>query len=83
MEAVLYDHLAHILQKVAGKNEIGKALVVGTHNLTANALPFFMSLVDEDDVLADAHDGVHVVGVDDSGHVELTGDALQEFVYDE
>ena len=77
MEAVGNNHLAHVLQQVAGEDEIGEAGVVGSHDLTALALPFFMAFVDEDDVLADAHDGVHVVGVDDGGHVELAGDALQ------
>ena len=83
MEAVGNNHLAHVLQEVAGEDEISEAGVVGSHNLTALALPFFMAFVDEDDVLADAHDGVHVVGVDDGGHVELAGDALQQFVDDE
>ena len=83
MEAVGNNHLAHVLQEVAGEDEIGEAGVVGSHNLTALALPFLMAFVDEDDVLADAHDGVHVVGVDDGGHVELAGDALQQFVDDE
>ena len=35
-----------------------------------------MAFVDEDDVLANAHDRVHVVGVDDGGDAELLGDAL-------
>ena len=83
VQAVGDDHLAHVLQEVAGKDEIGEAGVVGPHDLAALALPFLMALVDEDDVLADAHDGVHFVGVDDGGHVELTGDALQELVDDE
>ena len=83
MEAVGDDHLAHVLEKVAGEDEIGKAFVVGAHDLAADTLPLLMPLVDEDNVLADAHDGVHVVGVDDGGHVKLAGDALQELVDDE
>ena len=43
------------------------------HDLTAHALPLLMAFVDEDDVLANAHDRVHVVGVDDGGDVELSG----------
>ena len=71
------DHLAHVLQEVAGEDEIGEAGVVGSHNLTALALPFLMAFVDEDDVLADAHDGVHVVGVDDGGHAEVACDGVE------
>ena len=83
MEAVGNNHLAHVLQEVAGEDEIGEAGVVGSHNLTALALPFFMAFVDEDDVLADAHHRIHVVGIDDGGDVELLGDAAQQVVNDE
>ena len=41
-----------------------------------------MSFVDEDDVLTNTHDRVHVMGIDDGGDIELLGNALQQFVND-
>ena len=41
-----------------------------------------MSFVDEDDVLTNTHDRVHVMGIDDGGDIELLGNALQQFVDD-
>ena len=74
--------LAHFFQQVAGEDEVGEALVGGVHDLRGVALPLLMALVDVDDVLTDAHHGVHVVGVDDGGHVELAGDGVQQVVDD-
>ena len=75
--------VAHVLQQIAGEDKIGETLVVGVHDLAADALPFLMTLVVEDDILANTHHGVHVVGIDDSGHVEFLGDAVQQVVDDE
>ena len=41
-----------------------------------------MTLVDEADVLADAHHRVHIVGVDDGSHVVILGDSREKFVDD-
>ena len=65
------DGLAHLLQQVGSEDEVGEALVGGAHDVGRHALPLLAAFVDEDDVLADSHDGVHVVGVDDGGHLEL------------
>lgn len=42
-----------------------------------------MALVDEDDVLANAHHRIHVVGIDDRRHLKLLGDAVKQFVDDQ
>ena len=84
MLVVLFvDHAAHLFQQVAGEDEVGEPFVAGLHDLAALSLPVFMTLVDEDDVLSDAHHRIHVVGIDDGGDVELLGDAAQQVVDDE
>ena len=42
-----------------------------------------MTVADEEDTLANAQHGVHVVGIDDGGHAILVGDAADEVVDDE
>ena len=69
-------------QQVAGKDEGGKTLVGGGHDLIFVAYPFQFSFIYIYNVFANAHDRVHVVGVDDGGHVILFGDAVDEFVDD-
>ena len=79
----LGDGFAHLLQQVAGEDEVGEALVGGVHDLRGVALPLLVALVDVDDVLADAHHRVHIVGVDDGRHVEFAGDGVQQVVDDQ
>lgn len=77
---LLVHHCSHFFQQVAGEDKVGETLVLGVHNLTADALPLLMSFEDEDDIFANAHDGVHVVRVDDGGNAEFLGDAVQQVV---
>ena len=42
-----------------------------------------MSLVDEAYMVSDFHNGIHVVGIDDSGDLILSGDFLDQAVYDD
>ena len=39
-------------------------------------LPFFLAAHEEQDVIADLHDGVHVMAVDDGADIILPGDVL-------
>ena len=39
--------------------------------------------MDEDDGFADAHDGIHVVGIDYGRDIIFVSNAMQEFVDDE
>ena len=41
-----------------------------------------MTFKDKDNILTNAHHRVHVVGVDDSGHVKFLCDAVKQFVND-
>ena len=72
----------HVLQQVAGEDKVGKSLVLGVHDVCGNTLPFLLSLVNEDNGLTNAHNGVHIVRIDDGRHVVLLGDAVQQFVND-
>ena len=79
----LDDQLAHVLEEVAGEDEIRQAGVCRVHDFIALPLPFFVAFVDEDDILADTHHRVHVVGIDDGSGVVFLGDTTQQVVDDE
>ena len=55
-------------------------MVVGGDDLIFRALPLLHALLDEDDVVADVHHGVHVVGVDHGGHLILHRDVVNQVV---
>ena len=73
-------HVAHFSEEVGSKDETVESLVVGIHHLVFRSLPSGMTFTDEEDVLADAHDGVHVVGVDDGGRLLLRRDVMNQIV---
>lgn len=73
----------HLLQQVAGEDEVGELLVGGGHDVLAFPAPFQVALVYEYYRLANTHYGVHVVSVDNGGDVVFVGDAMQQFVDDE
>ena len=83
MEPVFDDYLSHVLQQVAGEDKVGELLVARAHHFATYALPFFVSFVNKNDIFSDAHYGVHVVGIDDGGHVILAGDGVEQVVDDE
>ena len=80
---VVFGSLLDLAEEVGSEDEIVEQLVVGLHHLVLRALPGGVAFVNEKDVLADAHHGVHVVGVDDGGGIELLRDVVDEFVDDE
>jgi hypothetical protein len=49
-------------------------------NVIFSALPKLLPFVDEHDALADTHYGVHIVGNDDGGDVEVFGDILDQVI---
>ena len=77
MKSVFDDYLSHVLQQVAGEDKVGKLLVGRVHDLATHALPFFVTFVNKNDIFSNAHYGVHIVGVDDGGHVILMGDGVE------
>ena len=73
----------NFFEQLGGEDEVVEVFVGGAHDLCGVASPAYASLADEDDVLADAEDGVHVVGVDDGGDAIFLCDAMKELVDDE
>ncbi len=74
------DVLLHFFEEPCGEDKIVERLVVGLKQGLFVADPFTVTFVKEDDILADAEHGVHVVGVDDSCHVILVRDVVKQFV---
>lgn len=69
----LHFHFLHFAEQIAGKDQIVELLIGGVDDLVFVSLPLLVSFVDEDDVLADTHDRVHVMGVDDRRHLIVFG----------
>ena len=63
-----------------GEDEIVKLLVVGMKNLILGALPPLFALMDIDNLVANLHHGVHIVGIDNGGYVVLNCDVVNEVV---
>ena len=72
-----------LTEDVGGEDEILKGFVGGIHDLLVGALPLGTSVADESDVLANSHDGIHVVGVDNGCDLVFVRDTLDEFVDDD
>ena len=77
-----YDVLLHFFEEPGGEDEVVERLVVGFKQGLFVTDPFTVAFVEEDDILADAEHGVHVVGVDDCCHVILVRDIVEQFVND-
>ena len=58
-------------------------LVVGVEDVVPRTLPLLDAVLEEDNVIAHLHDGVHVVGVDHGADVILLRDVLYQSVDDE
>ena len=70
-------NLFHFAEQVGGKNKIIEFLVVRIHHVIFCALPFFMSFINEDNILTNSHHRVHIVRVDDGCNAVFFGNALQ------
>ena len=80
---LLQFNFLDLTEEVRSEDEVVEAFVVGTHDFVLRAFPFAIAFVDIEDMFADAHDGIHVVGVDDGGRVILLRELMDEFVDDE
>ena len=76
----LFLDLFELARQVGSEDEVVQGLVVRGDDFALGALPLFDALFNEDDVVADVHHGVHVVGVDDGRHVVLHGDVVDKVV---
>jgi len=71
------------LQQIRSEYEVVQTLVCGREYLVFGSFPFFMALVDKNDTVANSHHRIHVVGIDDGGHVVFGGDVVNQFVNDQ
>ena len=77
----MFGHIfAYFLEEPCGEYEIVEGFVGCVVDLAHVADPLAVALVDEYDILADAEDTVHVVGVYDGGYIIFVGDVAEEFV---
>ena len=76
-------HVFHFLEQVGSEDKFVQSFVAGGEDFLFRAMPFFVPFVDEEDALADAEHGVHVMGVDDGRHVIFRCDAVDEVVDDQ
>ena len=72
----MYLHFFYFAEEVGSKNEVIQAFVGRGKDIVFTAFPLFMPFVDIDDFLSDTHYGVHVVGIDERGHIVFTSDVL-------
>ena len=73
-------YLFHLLEQFAGENQFVELFVGRGHHFVFVALPFLSAFIDEDDVFANAHYRVHVVGVDLGGQLIIKKKTLEQLV---
>ena len=70
----------YFLEQFAGKHEIVQCFVVAIHDLVSGSLPLFLAVFEEQHIVADLHDGVHVMAVDDRTNIELACDIVYQCI---
>ena len=79
---VLYFNLFHFTEEIGSKNEIIQTLIGRCKNIVFAAFPFFMPFINVDNFFSDTHYRVHVMGIDEGGHIVLTGNVHSRSVLD-
>lgn len=69
-----------ILQERTGEDKILQDLIVTVEDLMLVAPPRNLPFVQQDDIVTDAHDRIHVVGIDDGRDIVFNGDIADELV---
>ena len=72
--AVFAAVFAHVAEEVGGVNKVVEVFVVLVVDFIFGAHPADVAFVHKDDVFANTHHRVHVVGVDDGGDAKFVGD---------
>ena len=80
---VLYLQFLYLTEEIGCKDEVIQFLVARGEDIVLTAFPFFISVVDIDNFLTYSHDGVHIMSIDESGHIILMRDVVYQFVNDE
>lgn len=70
-------------QELWSKYEIIQSLVFTEDDFLVRAFPFLIALVHVEDIIADFHDTVHVMGIDHSSDIIFDRNLFNEFVDDE
>ncbi len=76
----MVDIFFYGFEEIRGKYEIVQFLIGRGEQIVFVADPLFLTLVEEDDVFADAKHRAHVVGIDDGGDVVFACDVSYQFV---
>ena len=71
----------YFFEKVRGKNKVFQILVGRTQHFIFCSFPFIVSFMDVKNMLTNAQDRVHVMGVNNGGNIKLFGDVENKFVY--
>lgn len=72
--------LSHTIHNLIREDKIVQLFYPGVGDVVFVAFPELLPFVDEEDLFADPHYGVHVVGYDDGGHIVVFGEILDEVV---
>lgn len=78
---VLYFYILYFTQQVGSENEIVQLFVGRSEDVVFRTFPLFGSLINIDNLFANTHYRVHVVSIDDGGHVVLPGNIVNQVVY--
>ena len=85
MKDLIYDKLGAVGLKIV--NNYGSEQLVKHYHVHVipvyEGTDFHYIYADENDIITDAHYGVHVVGVDDGRHAELLCNTVQQVIDDE
>lgn len=71
---LFHFYFLYLSEQVGCEDQVVEFLICGRDDLVLVALPFLVTFIDETNILANSHDGVHVVRIDDGRHVEILGD---------
>ena len=74
------QHLLGAFCHSRGEDKVVELLILGVEDIILGALPPLLALVDVDNLVANLHHRVHIVGVDDGGDVILDGDVVDEVI---
>ena len=80
---MLSHHHLYLLEQIRSEYEVVEFFICAIHHHSLVAFPFLSALADENDIITDAHYGVHVMGVYDGCHAEFFCDAVEQLVDDE
>ena len=70
----------YLFKEFGGKNKVIEFFVVAGENIIFVSFPPFVTLVNENDFIADFHHRIHIMGVNHRGNIKLDGDFAYQVV---